>query len=807
MSEILQGLNVVEIGAGSVAAAITGMVLADAGARVVKVEPPDGDRLRSLDPSGFLVWNRGKESVIGDLRTAQGQQRLRDLAAGADVIVEGFAPGTAAAWGVGADSLCAVNPRLVHCAITAFGPNGRYSSIKGYDPLVAAKVGLWSRGSFGHRGGPLMYPVPWASFGAAMEAAAGILGALLVRTRSGRGQQLGATLYAGLDPVDYFVEVIAQLMVKRGAEPSADARAATSASRFGVLLGTRDGRFIQTSTMLPHQGRALCEVAGISALVDEPRFSRLPHFDTAEDAQAWEDLLLEAFRREDLEYWRPRLEASPDVAFEVAVTSEEGLSHPQIVHNGDVITIEDPAVGPIREVGPIGHFSATPIMPSRSAPPVGANSGTFVTDPTESRVPDRAGDGGQRPPFAGVTIVEFGYFYAMPYALAMMASLGARVIKLEDRNGDPHRISFGPDVATAKTTSGKESLSIDLRTDEGRAIAKKLLAEVDVFVNGFRSGVVEKFGLGYEELKTVNPQLLYVHASGYGSDGPYAHRALYAQAAQAVAGSFGRQVGYWTSPARNVGMSVMELQAVVIPRLGQVVDGDSNAALALLAALALGVYHQQLAGGGQLLRTSMIAANAWAYSDDFCTYAGKPPIPLCDDESYGTSALNRVYPADGGSWVCVTIPVESEFVAFVSGLGLSELAEDERFRSDEDRRRNDAELTKILAARLGEKPATEWESTMTGLGVGCVAVNMEGHPMFTSFDPVLREAGLTVTYDHPLFGEMVRAAPHVTFSESSVVVAPPCVRGQHNRSILAELGYSDDQIEALEEAGAVIPPD
>ena len=158
-------------------------------------------------------------------------------------------------------------------------------------------------------------------------------------------------------------------------------------------------------------------------------------------------------------------------------------------------------------------------------------------------------------PFAGITVVEFGYFYAMPYGATMLASLGARVIKLEDRNGDPHRTSFGPEVASNKTTAGKESISVDLRTPEGRAIAQELLATADVFLTGFRSGVAEKFGLGYEELRAINPRLLYVHAAGYGTDGPYAHRALYAQAAQAVGGSFGRQVGYWSDPANNVEMS------------------------------------------------------------------------------------------------------------------------------------------------------------------------------------------------------------------------------------------------------------
>jgi crotonobetainyl-CoA:carnitine CoA-transferase CaiB-like acyl-CoA transferase len=801
MTGICDGLNVLEYGSGSAAVSMAGMVFADAGARVIKVEPPEGDRLRTSNLSGFLVWNRGKESVIADLRTAQGQDQLRRLAADADVVIEGFAPGTTARWGVSADALRAANPRLVHCSITGFGPTGPYSTLKGYDSLVAAKAGLTARGTFGHRDGPILFPVPWGSFGSAMQSVAGIIGALLVRDRTGRGQALDATMVNGIDPLDYFVATIMQLAIKKGGAGTSDTRALMGATRYGVLLITRDGRIVQTSTLLPHQGKALCEVAGIGHHLADPRFRRLPMFDSAEDAQAWEDLLLEAFRAKDLGHWLPLLMASPDIAFEVGVTSEEGLDHPQIVHNGDEITIIDPLVGPVRQVGPIGHFSRTPITPRTSAPVLGANAGAFSASPhhdTHEAAPAH--------PFAGVTIVEFGCFYAMPYGTAMMAALGARVIKIEDGGGDPHRMSFGPDVASNKTTAAKESLSLDLRTVEGRAIAHKIVAMADVFVSGFRSNVPIKLGLGYEELSALNPRLLYVDASGYGVDGPYAHRALYAQAAQAVAGSFGRQVGYWANPAQSEGMSVPELRAVILPRLNPVVDGDSSAALAVLAALALGVYHQQRTGEGQRMATSMIAGNAWCYSDDFCSYEGKRPVPLGDDDYHGVSAVDRVYPASDGSWICLVIRTEKEFAALVEAIGMPELRTDPRFVNGEARAANDGALVAELSKCFTTRSASEWESSLSAVGVGCVEANLKGHPAFTVFDPVLRATGLTVAIDHPLFGEMIRSSPPVAFSETPGKIGLPCVRGQHNRAILSEMGYTDHEIDGFEANLVVIPP-
>jgi crotonobetainyl-CoA:carnitine CoA-transferase CaiB-like acyl-CoA transferase len=483
--------------------------------------------------------------------------------------------------GVDADVLCAANPRLVHCGITGFGTAGPYAKLKGYDALVFAKAGLFARGGYGHHGhreGAIFDPVNWGSFGAGLQAAAGILAALLVRDQTGLGQRIDATMLSGIEPLEYLVSIISQLRVKRGQEPAIDARSGVPGSRYGVLVATRDGRFIQTSTMAPHQARALSAVAGIEHTFDDPRFAAQPVFGSPEDAQAWEDLLWEAFRSHDLAYWLPRLEASPDVAFEVSRTSEEGLGHPQIAHNGDVITVSDPQYGPVREVGPIAHFSGSPCRVERSAPVLGAHHGPFagsVPEPDRSRVPVPP-LAAPAHPLAGVTIVEFGCYYAVPYGLAMAAALGARVIKIEDRNGDPHRTAFGPEVASMKTTRGKESVSVDLQSADGRAVAHRIISAANVFVTGFRSGVADKLGLGCDELKEINPRLVYVHAAGYGTDGPYTRRALYAQAAQAVAGSFGRQVGFWTSPELNLGMSVPELQAVVAPRLNQIVAPRLN---------------------------------------------------------------------------------------------------------------------------------------------------------------------------------------------------------------------------------------
>ena len=791
MTTTCERLQVIELGAGSMAASLAGMIFADNGARVVKIEPPEG---------GFVVWNRGKESAVADLRTGGGCQQLRELAVDADVVIEGFAPGTTDAWGIGPEALRALNPALVYCSITGFGRTGAYARLKGYEALVAAKIGMFARGAFAPRRGPMMFPQPSAGFGAAMQAVAGVVAALLVRERTGRGEHVEVTMVQGADPTDYFTTLIWQLATRDGKPPPLDAAASLTANRYGILVATKDGRFIQTSTLLPHQAKALIEAAGVAAVLDQPEYANVPMFATPEDAQAWEDLMWETFRTKDLAEWLPILESYPDVAFEIARTSEEGLEHPQIVHNGDVIVVDDPVVGAVREVGPIGHFRATPSVIKRSAPALGANAGPF----DHPAAPVAAGDAPAHP-LAGITLIEFGSFYAMPFALTMAASLGARVIKIEDGQGDPMRRSFGPELGSTRTTFGKESVSVDLRTREGQAIAHQLVARADLFANGFRRGVAERLRLGYEELAQLNPRLVYLHATGYGVDGPYAQRALYAQAAQAVAGSFGRQVGYWLVPERNIGMSVTELQVVVAPRLAHIVDGDSNAALAVFAAMTLGLYHQQTTGQGQFVATSMIAGNAYAYSDDFCSYRGKRPVALCDSENYGLNALYRLYETADG-WICLVITTEREWHAFVRAVGDHELA-DGRFATPADRAANDDALTMVLTQLFKRQPASRWEDQLSAARVGCVEAFLGGQSAFTSTDPVMRDTGLSIEYDHPQFGRLVRAAPPVRFSEVPSRVGPPCLRGEHNVTILSELGYSPDEIDSLTEQGIVFPAD
>lgn len=809
---ICTDLTVVEIADGKVAASEVGMFLADNGARVLKIEPPEGDGVRASRPAGWLVWNRGKESVVADFADASSVKAVRDLIARADVVIESLPAGEADRLGLGYDALAEANPGLVYCCISAYGPCGAYANVPAYDALVMARNGSFVRGDFGFRDGPIYSGALMASNGAAHQAISGIMAALIVRDATGVGQRVDATLYSGLNPNDYYFSYHLQLMAKTADTPHAAAPSSSApsrvpaASRYGAFACTRDGRWIAFSPQQAHQARALIDVLELNSLYDDPRFADMPAFWTLEDAAAWDAAVHDRVKERDADEWVARALKNDDLPFEVVLSAEEALDHPQIRANGNVATVDDPVHGPIDQIGPVAIFRDTPSRIERSAPALDQHGDLDLPAPSVERtaagaLPTHA--------LAGKTIVELGFYYAMPYGVTMAAALGARVIKVEALDGDPMRWSFGPyEWGSAKTTEGKESICLDARSDAGREILHEIIKRADVVIHGFRPGVEQRLGADYATVQKLNPRAVFIHGAGYGSVGPYAHRPIYAGTAVAAAGSIHRQAAHWLDTELNASLDATESQIVVAPRLRGLTDGDANAALAVLSAICLGLRHQARTGQGQYIATSMIGSNALAYADDFNRYAGKIPVRQADPEQYGSHALERIYETSDG-WVCLVIDTPAEWQAFIStltALGVTrarELAVDARFATAASRADNDDALIDELTAIFAGRAASDWETSMLAAGVGCVAVNDVPQAADMAGDPVLRDMGLVAPIEHPLFGSLLRYAPPAHFSKTPGRVAPGCTIAQHTASILAELGYDDAAISELVAAKVV----
>lgn len=803
LEPVLEGVTVLEFGAGSHASSLAGVLLADNGARVIKVESPQGDQLRHDAHSAHLVLNRGKESMVADLRTAEGRARAQELSARADVVITAFEPGVAEEFGVDYASLREQNPGLVHCSISGFGPTGPYSKIKAYEHVVQAKAGVMSLGQggvFGYRPGPIFGSASYASTGAGHLAASGVVAALIAREQTGRGQHLDVPMFLGAAATDYFG--LMHWLVSSGKveakKTSSSSGGNVTASRLNFMPCTKDGRYVFFTSLLPKQARETVKAMGIGHLIEDPRFANMPFFDSAEEAQEYEDLVWDAFRKRTFAEWDTILRSNPDVAYELVRTCEEALDHPQVIANGDVTELDDPEVGRVKQIGPVAHFTQTPARITRSAPALGENTGEALPEP-KPLAPGRD----LAHPLAGFTLVEFGYFFAMPFGSTMAAALGARVIKIEDAKGDPMRVSFGVrESGAVRVMEGKESISVDLGTAEGRQVVHDIVAKADAFLNGFRPGVAERNGVDYETLKKVNPDLVYVHAAGYGVEGEFANRPIYAQCAQALAGGINRQAAFWLDPAMAEGMEAPEIQAVILPRTRCVADGDSNAAVAVLSALTLALYHKARTGRGQFLSTSMLGGNLWGYADDAVSYDGKTPARQADPEFHGFNALYRLYEAAEG-WVFLAAPRQDEWLQLCSVLDRPDLTSDPRFTTAADRAENDDELVAELEQTFATRSAAQWEEMLVPHGVACVRAAETTISEFAASDPHVYAAGLSAEVDHPAFGPIRRHGLPVQFSDTPGRLAPGCLRGQHTHSILTELGYDGDRIAQLEAAGAV----
>ena len=330
------------------------------------------------------------------------------------------------------------------------------------------------------------------------------------------------------------------------------------------------------------------------------------------------------------------------------------------------------------------------------------------------------------------------------------------------------RHAFGGDAGSAKVMEGKESLSIDMKSPEGRKIVHELIARADVFVLGFRPGVAERLGIDYDTLSTINPKLVYVHAAGYGAQGPYSHRPVYASTALALAGNLPRHAAFWMDPELSADFSVVELQEVIAPRLRGPVDGDSNAAQTACTALMFGLFHQRRTGVGQFLSTSMIGGNVYSYSDDAVTYDGKPPVAQSDPEQLGLNALYRLYQT-GDGWVFLAATNDKERAALATTLGV-ELPDGDDARAA------------VLAAAFADRKADEVEAELTEAGVGCASVFADGHPAFIATDEAIFEAGLAADIEHPLFGTIRRHGLPAVLSETPGRLAPGCAPGPAHRS-------------------------
>lgn len=797
------GLVVLDFSWG-MAGGLATAVLADFGAEVVKIEPPDGDPFRSHP--AWLAWNRGKKGTVLNLKNLEGREQAHRLAAHADIVLESFRPGVIERLGIGYAKLSAINPRLVYASISGWGQQGPLSHIAGYEGVVAAKSGRMTtfEGQLNRRG-PAYAAVQAGSWAASQAAVRGVLAAILRRDTTGRGAWVQTSILQGMIPYDLAGLMLRQFSRQDPKNFPPDALGAML--RLPMLqyipARTKDGHWLQHANLMDRLFRAYLKAVDLGWVLDEELFKDAPVLNP-EGREALRDLILSKMQERTLDEWMRVYIADGNIAAEPFRYAIEGMKHKQFVHNHHAVEIADPRVGALKTVGLLARLGDTPGAVGGPAPDLGQHTGEVLrridsgSSDSLRMIPNIAYQDVAKAPLEGITIVDLSMVIAGPYGAAMLADLGARVIKVDATPEREQTISTGGGMTliNLKSYAGKEAIQINLQSLEGQKILHQLVARADVLLHNFRPGVPERLAIDWETCRRINSRLIHLYVGAYGAAGPHSRRPGAHPIPGALLGGALRQAGRAHPPFPGQPMTLDEIkeESRLLMRANEA-NPDPNTSQAVATSIMLALVARARTGRGQAIEVTMLQANAWANADEAYDYEGRPPAALPDEHCYGINALYRLYEARDG-WLFLACPFEHEWQALCDALKRSDWAADARFSSSAARAEHDKELAEAIANVFATQPADDWEQLLTDKGVACVRADRDVGTFFEEH-PQVAANRMTVEVDSPRFGKHLRHGAIVSFSDAVGRFAHGAFPGEHTERLMRELGYTDEQIADL----------
>ena len=850
---MLAGTRVVEIGAEM--GEYCGLLLAGLGADVVKIEPPGGSPTRRIgpfygdrpDPEGSLYfwnYNRAKRSVALDLHGAAGRESLPRLLAGADVLLDSTCGGLNDALGLGREQLARDFPSLIVARMTPFGDSGPWQGYKasdlvhlalggvmmncGYDPDPADRYDL-----------PPIAPQMWHAYHIAGEQhAIAILAALLHRHRSGEGQDVSCAVHEAVS-VATEIDLMSWVMRRATLYRQTCRHSTESPSRTPNISHTKDGRWYITwligardeANLVPfleryRMGADLQKPAAdsdfkardvpgssptderkahilevVQRFVRSYRYEDMPWYQAQEAGLLWAPLRKPHENALD-EHWRVRRAFAE-------------VEHPELGRSFTYATSKWLSTETSWQVGRraprVGEHTQAVLSEPAPAAPVAAPA-----RPREAGAPRLSARG--RPfPLQGVRIMDFSWFLASAGGTRCAAALGAECIKVEWKGNPDTRLGAmapvgGREARAAATAplrgvtdpemggqfnnknAGKRGLSLNVRHPRGLEIAKELVRISDVVAEGFSPGVLDRLGLGYDVLKSIRPDIIYVQQSGMGSYGRYGRMRTVGPIAQAFAGT--SDMSGLPEPTMPAGWGYSYL--------------DWMGAFAFAQAILGALYYRERTGKGQMIDASQSEVGLFIGGTAVLDWSanGRPWQRYGNRSPYKPAAPHGAYRCAGDDrWIAIACFDEADFAALAQVAGRPEWRADARFATLAARLANQDALDAALTAWTSTQDAYECMHRLQAAGVAAGVCQTAGDRCDT--DPQLAALEWLTEVRGTRIGTWPIAEFPVKLGATPAHVGGTTNRGapnygEDNAYVLGELlGISTAEIGRLAEEGVI----
>jgi len=392
-------------------------------------------------------------------------------------------------------------------------------------------------------------------------------------------------------------------------------------------------------------------------------------------------------------------------------------------------------------------------------------------------------------PLEGVKVLSFARALAGPYTTMVLCDLGAEVVKIEEPGkGDIARLN-GPFIDGISSyflsvNRGQNSITLNLRDEQAKKIIFELVKKVDILVENFRPGVMERLGFSYEEITKLNPKIIYASVSGFGQKGPYALKPAFDMIAQGIGGTVSI-TGEPGRPPVRVGFSIGDIGAALF------------AAIAILAAL----HEREKSGKGQWIDVAMMDSQVALCENAYARYFATGEIPRPLGSRHPLMTPFQIFPTKDEYIVLITL-FEEDWRKFCRVVGREDLLSDGRFQSHSDRISNYHAFEPLMIELMKTKTTAKWIGLLEPAGIMCGPVNNIAQVVN---DPHVQEREMIVEVEHPRVGKLKVTGTPMKFNRTPCKIEKACPDvGEHTMEILCGmLGMSPEDVEKLRKEGAI----